>query len=1143
MRRPTVFLLFCGLFFAAATDSSAANWTVSTDVGNPTLGGVAVADGSNVWAVAAGASGEGKVYHFDGAWEFQTALFSSQSGELRGAFADDASHVWAVGNTSAPSNGMVFFYDGSQWSLQTRTDGALAIFDAYAADHAAVWVGGSGGNIFSSSDGGATWLQETFPTANWLGIHGVDSGNVWAVGGYSGNNRIMFYDGSDWSVQTEITLAGSSYLRDVWAIGTGDVWCTGDTGLILHYDGTGWTVSTSVGDNTDDAWVAALSTDQVWAGFDGAAAGVYFYDGTAWSRQTGFAPTCLDARNPGEVWAGGLLGRIFRLPFQSELRLDFSTYLGGNASDTLVDVGVGSTGDVFVAGSTLSTDFPAVNPYQASWTESSADGFVSRLGSSGSSLVYSTYFGGRGEDKSCALAIDNLGYAYVTGKTDSDDFPTWGWPSEANFQAAKAGDYDAFVIQFGTTGSALYWSTYIGGAAEDVGEDIEMNGYQAVIAGSTCSSDFPTVKPYQAGISGPRDAFVSKLDRNGSSLLFSTYLGGDSSDWGKDVAVASDAEVFLTGYAYSDDFPTLNAWQSSNAGLIDGFAAKFVSTGSVLLYSTYLGGSAIDYAHGIAVDGDGQAHVIGWTYSTDTFPTHNAYRAIGGGTFEAFVVKLAATGSAAVYSTYLGGSGSEQAYAIAIDENGNALASGYTDSPDFPTCNPYQASFSGGGSYDAFFTAFNPSGQNLLFSTFFGGSSTDYGYGIAPAAGDGIIAAGYTSSYDFPTLNPYQASQSSSFDGFAARFSLVASFTSPTPLPTATPSPTPSPTPTPAPSRTPTPAPSRTPTPAPSRTPTPAPSRTPTPAPSRTPTPAPSRSPTPSPSPSPSPSGPNASRTPTPLMETPTPIAATTATATATPSPTPTCGPSIVPQGAVIASGDYNGDGTDDIGIFRPSAGLWSVRDITRLNFGASSDQPGPGDYDGDRTAEIAVFRSSTSLWSISGVTRAYFGGADDRAVPADYNGDGTCDIGIFRENGGMWSIRSFTRFYFGATGDWPIPDDYTNDGTAEVGLYRVSSGQWMIQDLTRFYFGNTTDWPVPGNYLGASEKIFAVYRGCSGQWALKDLTRIYFGNCFDYPRPGDFNGDGEDDFGIFRDSAGMWSVRDITRVYFGSTNDIPVTR
>jgi endonuclease/exonuclease/phosphatase family metal-dependent hydrolase len=306
--------------------------------------------------------------------------------------------------------------------------------------------------------------------------------------------------------------------------------------------------------------------------------------------------------------------------------------------------------------------------------------------------------------------------------------------------------------------------------------------------------------------------------------------------------------------------------------------------------------------------------------------------------------------------------------------------------------------------------------------------------------------------------------------------------------------------------------------------------------------------PTPTPTatiPTPTPTPP----TPTPTATIPTPTPSPTATAapsptpSATPSPTPTCGPSLALEQAVIESGDYDGDGAADIAVFRPADGLWSVRDVTRLNFGSSSDQPASGDYDGDGTAEIAVFRPLTGLWSVSGLTRAFFGGAEDRAAPADYDGNGSCDIGIFRANGGMWSISSLTRFYFGATGDWPIPGDGGGDGTAEAGLYRAPSGQWMVRELTRFYFGSSSDWPVAGNYNGGGTNSFGVFRPCSGMWGLRDATRIYFGNCFDCPRTGDFNGDGTDDLGIFRDSAGMWSVRSLTRVFFGSTGDIPVTR
>ncbi len=321
-----------------------------------------------------------------------------------------------------------------------------------------------------------------------------------------------------------------------------------------------------------------------------------------------------------------------------------------------------------------------------------------------------------------------------------------------------------------------------------------------------------------------------------------------------------------------------------------------------------------------------------------------------------------------------------------------------------------------------------------------------------------------------------------------------------TPTPTAT---IPTPTPTP-----PTPSPTAT-----IPTPTVTPSAPPSPSPAATATPTPTRTPAPNP------------------------------TATPPPSPTPTCGPSLPPERAVTASGDYDGDGTAEVAVFRPATGLWSVREVTRLTLGASADQPAAGDYDGDGTAEPAVFRPATGLWSVAGLTRAFFGGAGDRAAPADFDGDGACGIAVFRAEGGLWSVRFLTRFYIGSSGDWPLPGDYDGEGTDEAGLFRPASGEWMVRSLTRFYLGSSADRPVPGDYGGEGRRIAAVYRPCSGLWSIRDLTRIYFGNCFDSPLPADLDGDGTDDAVLFRSSAGMWSARNMTRLYFGSTGDVAVTK
>ncbi|MCX6348385.1 MAG: MBL fold metallo-hydrolase, partial [Candidatus Aureabacteria bacterium] len=261
-----------------------------------------------------------------------------------------------------------------------------------------------------------------------------------------------------------------------------------------------------------------------------------------------------------------------------------------------------------------------------------------------------------------------------------------------------------------------------------------------------------------------------------------------------------------------------------------------------------------------------------------------------------------------------------------------------------------------------------------------------------------------------------------------------------------------------------------------------------------------------------------------------------TGAVTPTPSPSPTATPVYLP----LDSGDYNGDGTSDPGIFRPPAGLWSISGITRLYLGAAGDQPVCGDYDGDGRSEIALFRPSGGFWVIAGLTRRYFGQSRDLPVPGDYDGDGCCDLGVFRPADGLWAIADLTRVYFGGSADLPSPGYYV--GRAKLpGIYRSSSGLWAIRDLTRFYFGLSGDLPIPGGFRGRGEWPSAVFRPGQGMWAIRDFTRAYFGNSSDLPRSADYDGNGRDEISVFRSYYGLWSVRDLTRIYLGTGGDLPV--
>ena len=246
--------------------------------------------------------------------------------------------------------------------------------------------------------------------------------------------------------------------------------------------------------------------------------------------------------------------------------------------------------------------------------------------------------------------------------------------------------------------------------------------------------------------------------------------------------------------------------------------------------------------------------------------------------------------------------------------------------------------------------------------------------------------------------------------------------------------------------------------------------------------------------------------------------------------------------GAVV-SGDYDGDGTDEVALFRGGGGLWGIRNLTRIYFGGPGDQPVSADYDGDGTTECAVFRGYYGLWSVRERSRFYFGGSGGLPAPADYDGDRRADPAWFRPSSGLWAVRGLTRRFLGTEGDRAVPGDYNGDGTAETAVFRASYGLWAAGDRTRFFFGSPDDAPVPGDFSGASSWEAAVFRPASSLWSVRGLTRIYLGSADDCPVPADYDGDGTDDAAIFRDADGTWSARSVTRACFGGAGDVPATR
>jgi hypothetical protein len=366
--------------------------------------------------------------------------------------------------------------------------------------------------------------------------------------------------------------------------------------------------------------------------------------------------------------------------------LVYSTYLGGaNFGD---GVAVDAAGNAYIVGYTYENDFPTVNPVQAGLIYG-PDVFVSKLNSTGTALVWSTYLGGSGLDIGREIAVDASGNAYITGFTSSSDFPV----VNAAQSTHGGGDYDVFVAKLSSGGNSLVYSTFLGGSDLDSARSIAVNpsSGDAYVTGYTYSTDFPVQSAYQAALSGYSNAFVAKFDSAGVRQ-FSTYLGGGVSDMGNGVALDGSGNAYVTGYTTSDNFPTTaGVVQTSRKGSSDAFVTKMASDGSSLIYSTYLGGSDSDRAIGIAVHSSGRAYITGETSSGDFPTTDGVVRPSKQGAQDGFVAKLNIDGTALDFATFLGGGQLDYPQGIAVDEPaGNVYITGYTYSGDFPMANALQ---------------------------------------------------------------------------------------------------------------------------------------------------------------------------------------------------------------------------------------------------------------------------------------------------------------------------------------------------------------------------------------------------------------------------------------------------------------------
>lgn len=710
-------------------------------------------------------------------------------------------------------------------------------------------------------------------------------------------------------------------------------------------------------------------------------------------------------------------------------------------------------------------------------------------------LSYSTYLAGTGDESGAGVTVDAAGNAYVVGGTSSIDFPT----TSGVLSTSNAGLTDGFVAKLNSDGTGFVFSTYIGGSSDEGIARVAVDGTGNVyVCGGTGSANFPTTAgAFDTTFNGGSfDAFVAKLNATGTQLLYSTLLGGGGDDGAAAIAVDASGNAFITGGATSSNYPTTpGAFDTSNQsllGLPDAIVTKLNSTGTALVYSTYLGAAFnLDAGSAIAVDASGNAYVGGGT--NGSFPTTSGAfdTSFNGGSFDGFITKVNPTGTGLVYSTYLGGSGEDYVFGLAIDSAGNAYATGFESSTNFPVANAFQPN--NAGDFDAFVTKLNASGNGLVYSSYLGGSGAE-GFtsnggpdlqiagGIAVDSAGNAYLTGLTDSTDFPVVAAFQPRKSGGIDAWVAKVNAsgsakiyasylggeaeerglaiaadasgaayVTGFTYSVAFPTTAGVVQPA-----------------------------------------------------------SPANTLTDGFLTKIGAMPGDTAGIYAPDTGawflrtanSPGPATTLftyGPSAA--GFVPLAGDWDGNSTTTAGLYDPTTGAFFLKNSNRpggadivFNFGPGGSDfvPVVGDWDGDGLETIGIYSTSTGAFFLrnsndvggADIILTFGGGGSDFVpVTGDWNGDGIDTIGIYSISTGAFFLRNSNTngpadlvFTFGAGGAGVVPltGDWNADGTDTVGIYAASTGAWFLRNANSsgpadvvFSYGPPAFVPIVGHWGG----------------------------------------------------------------------------
>ncbi|MCS7027672.1 MAG: SBBP repeat-containing protein [Bacteroidia bacterium] len=450
----------------------------------------------------------------------------------------------------------------------------------------------------------------------------------------------------------------------------------------------------------------------------------------------------------------------------------YSTYIGGTDNDHSNDMFVDPSECVYVTGNSTSINYDITPGVFQTTNAGGFDVFVTKLNNTGTSLIFSTFIGGTNDDFSDGIFVDGIGSIYIAGRTLSSNYDV----TSGAYQTTLSGTSDIFVTKLNATGTALIYSTFIGGSADERANGIFVNSAgELYLTGWTSSTNYDiTPGAYQNTNAGGRDVVVTKLNSAGNTLIYSTYIGGSNWEEGEDISVDASGTAYITGYTYSTnyDVTALSYQNTHGGGTGDAFVSRLNATGTTLLQSTYLGGSGWDEANDLTLKGTG-VYITGFTESSNFDITPGVYQTTNGGNRDVFVTQMNLLLSSLVYSTYLGGNNNEEAISIYVDAHGAAYVTGWTASHNYDvTWNAYQNT--NGGNDDVFISMLSPDGVHLQYSTYLGGSNDDTGFDVFVDAAFNAYVTGRTNSTNYDiTSGAYQTTLGGLNDVFVTKIGLT----------------------------------------------------------------------------------------------------------------------------------------------------------------------------------------------------------------------------------------------------------------------------------------------------------------------------------------------------------------------------------